>query len=163
ESGGVAIGGNVSGSTINIGVPLEKIEALLQERTRPFEELTATQKETIGLLREKLDLNSRQIRAALEILGEKDVPPERIAAKLVEVAEGYKTLQAKTLAQPGDDPKIAALKAEAQKAIDAGELRKADALLGDVKAEQRRARAEQQRALVRLALDEAETSARRGD
>ena len=44
----------------------------------------------------------------------------------VEVAESVKALKATASAQPGDDPKIAALKADAQKAIEAGELAKAD-------------------------------------
>ena len=156
ESGGVAIGGNVSGSTINIGVPQEKINELVRERTKPFEELTISQKEVIGLLREKLDLNNRQIRAALDILGERDIPPERLAAKLAEVAERYKALQATALAQPGDDAKITALKAEAQQAIEAGNLEKADAVLADVATEQRRAR-------DRSAVNAADTLARRGE
>src|SRR6266404_8092115 len=59
-------------------------------------------------------------------------------------------------AHPGDDPKIVALKADAQKAVDAGELAKADALLADVEAEQRRAH-------DRFAVNEAEIAARRGD
>ena len=56
----------------------------------------------------------------------------------------------------GDDAKVAALKAEAQKAIEAGDLAKADALRGEVESEQ-------QRMLDRLAVNAAETSARRGD
>jgi tetratricopeptide (TPR) repeat protein len=103
-----------------------------------------------------VDLNERQVRASLGILGENDIPPERLAAKLVEIAERFRDLQATASAQPGDDPKIAALKDEAQKAIDAGELAKADALLADVETEQRRA-------LDRLAVNAAETSARRGE
>jgi hypothetical protein len=31
-------------------------------------------------------LNERQVKAALDVLGETDIPPERLAAKLVEVA-----------------------------------------------------------------------------
>src|SRR5262249_20867900 len=77
-------------------------------------------------------------------------------AKLVEIAERFKDLQATASAQPGDDPRIAALKADAQKAIEAGELAKADALLADVETEQRRA-------LDRLAVNAAETSAQRGE
>src|SRR5262249_40114547 len=76
--------------------------------------------------------------------------------KLVEIAERFKDLQAIASAQPGDDPKIAALKTDAQKAIEAGELAKADALLADVETEQRRA-------LDRLAVNAAETSAQRGE
>ena len=103
-----------------------------------------------------MDLNGRQVRAALAILGENDVPQERLASKLVEIAERFKDLQATTSVRPGDNPKIAALKTDAQKAIEMGELAEADALLADVEVEQRRNR-------DRLVVDEAETSLRRGD
>jgi tetratricopeptide (TPR) repeat protein len=153
DTGGIAIGGSVSGSTINIGIPQEKVDALVRDAKRPLEELTAQQRENITLLKEKLDLNERQVRAALGILGENDIPPERLAAKLVEIAESFKAL--KSTARPGDDPKIATLKSDAHKAIEAGELAKADALLANVKTDQ-------SRALDRLAVD-AETSAQRGE
>src|SRR5215831_2340754 len=147
------IGGSVTGSTINIiGVPPEQLAALIRQGA----DLSETQKKLIAKLEGELDLNQRQIRAALSILGENDIPPERLAAKLVEVAGRFKALQETAAAQPSDDPKIAALKADAQKAIDAGELAKADALLADVETEQRRA-------LDRLAVNVAETSARRGE
>src|SRR6266481_5139064 len=156
DTGSIAIGGSVTGSTVIIGIPQEKVDELVRDAKRPLEELTTQQRENIVLLKEKLDLNLGQVRAALGILGENDIPPERLAAKLVEIAERFKDLQATASAQPGDDPKIAALKADAQKAVDAGELTKADALLADVETEQRRA-------LDRLAVDAAETSARRGE
>jgi hypothetical protein len=127
ESGGIAIGGSVTDSTINIGLPQEKVDALVRDRTRPLEEL----------LKEKLDLNERQVRRALDIIGEANVPPERLAAKLVEVAEHYKVLLTGSAAQPGDSPNVIDLKGEAQKAIDAGDLGKADALLARVETEQR--------------------------
>src|SRR5262245_65636761 len=84
------------------------------------------------------------------------IPPERLAAKLVEIAERFKALQETASAQPGESPKIAALKTDAQKAIDAGELAKADVLLADVEAEERHA-------LDRLLVNAAETSVRRGE
>jgi outer membrane PBP1 activator LpoA protein len=132
------------------------VDELVRQRTLPLEELTTQQRENIALLKEKLDLNERQVRAALRILGENDVPPEQLAAKLVEIAERFKALEAPASAEPGDDPRIAALKADVQKAIDAGELAKADALLADVETEQRRA-------LDRLAVNAADTSAQRGE
>jgi hypothetical protein len=156
DTGSIAIGGSVTGSTVVIGIPQEKVDELVRDAKRPLEELTTQQRENIVLLKEKLDLNERQVRAALGILGENDIPPERLAAKLVEIAERFKDLQAAASAQPGDDPKIAALKTDAQKAIEAGELTKADALLADVETEQRRA-------LDRSAVDAAETSAQRGE
>ena len=152
ESGSVAVGGDVSGSTITIGIPPEQLAALIQQA----HDLSESQKKLIAELEAKLDLNQRQVRAALDIVGEKDIQPERLAAKLVEIAGRFKALQATALAQPGDDAKIAALKDEAQKAIETGDLAKADALLADVESEQRRMR-------DRLAVNLAETSARRGD
>jgi tetratricopeptide (TPR) repeat protein len=156
DTGSIAIGGSVTGSTVIIGIPQEKVDQLVRDAKRPLEELTTQQRDNIVLLKEKLDLNERQVRAALGILGENDIPPERLAAKLVEIAERFKDLQATASAQPGDDPKIAALKTDAQKAVEAGELAKADALLADVETEQRQA-------LDRFAINAAETSAQRGE
>ena len=156
DTGSIAIGGSVTGSTVIIGIPQEKVDELVRDAKRPLEELTTQQRDNITLLKEKLDLNERQVRAALGILGENDIPPERLAAKLVEIAERFKDLQATASAQPGDDPKIVALKTDAQKAIDAGDLVKADALLADVETEQRRA-------LDLFAVNAAETSAQRGE
>jgi hypothetical protein len=73
-----------------------------------------------------------------QLLGEAPVEENQLAAKLVEIAEQFKALQASALTQPGDDPKVVALKADAQKAIDAIDLAKADALLADVETVQRR-------------------------
>src|SRR6516162_2999745 len=137
ETGGIAIGGSAFFSKVITGIPQEKVDELVRDAKRPLEELTTQQRENIALLKEKLDLNERQVRAALGILGENDIPPERLAAKLVEIAERFKVLQATASAQPGDDPKIAALKTDAQKAIEAGQLAEADALLAHVEMEQR--------------------------
>jgi tetratricopeptide (TPR) repeat protein len=156
DTGSIAIGGSVTGSTVIIGIPQEKVDELVRDAKRPLEELTTQQRENIALLKEKLDLNVSQVRAALGILGENDIPPGRLAAKLVEIAERFKDLQATASAQPGDDPKITALKTDAQKAIEAGELAKADALLAEIEMEQRRS-------LDRLAVNAAETSAQRGE
>jgi hypothetical protein len=155
DTGSIAIGGSVTGSTVIIGIPQEKVDELVRDAKRPLEELTTQQRENIALLKDKLDLNLGQVRAALGILGENDIPPERLAARLVEIAERFKDLQATASAQPGDDPKIAALKAKAQTAIEAGQLAEADASLAEVETEQRRAH-------DRLAINEAETSAGRG-
>src|SRR5215813_11617549 len=118
DTGSIAIGGSVTGSTVIIGIPQEKVDELVRDAKRPLEELTTQRRENIVLLKEKLDLNERQVRAALGIVGEKDVPPERLAAKLVEIAENFKALREAASAQPGDTPNIAALTADAQKAIE---------------------------------------------
>jgi tetratricopeptide (TPR) repeat protein len=149
-----AIGGNVRDSTINVvcGTPPELLAALIRQAG----DLSESQKKLITNLESQLDLNQRQIRAALEILGENNIPPERLASKLVEIAERFKELQLNVASQPGDDLKITALKADAQRAIDAGDLATADGLLADIEAEQRSA-------LERLAVNAADTLGRRGD
>ncbi len=153
ESGSVAIGGSVTNSMI--GVPYEKLEEAVLSRTKDLSELSETQKETIALLKEKLDLNQRQVQAALATVGELNVPPERLAAKLVEIAEKFKELRTAAAAQPGDDAKVTQLKAEAQKAIADGQLGKADDVLAAIEKIQ-------SEALDRLALNAAQTTAQRG-
>ena len=164
DCGSVAFGGSGIGNTVKIrkvfcGIPPEQFEALVQERTkdktRDLEDLSATQRDLIKHLKADLELNQGQIRTALDIVGEANVPPERLAIKLIEIAERFKALQTTAAAQPGDDPKVTALKAEAQKAINAGDLAKADELLAEVEQGQTAA-------LNRLALNAAETSAQRG-
>jgi tetratricopeptide (TPR) repeat protein len=140
DTGSIAIGGSVTSSTVIIGIPQGKVDELVRDAKRPLEQLTTQQRENIVLLKEKLDLNERQVRAALGILGENNIPPERLAAKLVEIAERFKTLLMTKSIQPSDDPKIATLKADAQKAIEAGELGKAAESLTYVAAEERRDR-----------------------
>jgi tetratricopeptide (TPR) repeat protein len=157
EQGSVAIvNSNLTGATITIGVAYEKLEAAVRSRTKDLKDLTESEKETNALLKEKLDLNQRQVKSALEILGEANVPPERLAAKLVEIAEKFQELRTAAAAQPGDDSKITALKAAAQKAIEDGELAKADDLLAAIEKIQTDA-------LDRLALNAAQTTAQRGD
>lgn len=152
------IGGNVTNSTINdvCGVPPEKIEELVRSRTKDLSDLSESQRETNALLKEKLDLTQGQVKTALAIVGEANVPPERLAAKLVEIAGRFKDLRTAAAAQPGDDSKIAALKAEAQKAIQDGQLGKADEILAAIEKIQTEA-------LDRLALNAAQTTAQRGD
>ena len=154
--GSIAIRGEVINSTVIVGVPYEKVDELLKERTKPLEALTAAQQDTIKQLKDKLDLSERQVRSALDILGDANIPPERLAAKLLEIAEQYKVLKAGASAAPGDDATVIALKADAQKAIDAGDLAKADEALASVEAEQ-------ERKLDQLALNVAATSAKRGE
>src|ERR1700690_1313773 len=82
------------GGTINqysvTGITPEELAALV----RPYEELSETKKKLIARIEADLDLNQRQIRAAFEILGEANVPPEQLTAKLVGIAEQIKALRA---------------------------------------------------------------------
>jgi outer membrane PBP1 activator LpoA protein len=127
DSGSIAIGGSVTASTVIIGIPQQKVDELVRDAKRPLEELTTQQRDNIVLLKEKLDLNIRQVQAALTILGENDIPPERLATKLVEIAQRFKDFQTTASIRPGDDPKMAALKTNVDKAVEAGQVVEADA------------------------------------
>jgi hypothetical protein len=154
NSGGIAIGGNVEHSCIgDCSIRPEQLEAIIQQS----KDLSEAQKKIIEGLERDLALNKRQVQAALAILGEANIPPERLEAKLIDIAQRFMALREQiATAQSGDDAQIVALKADAKEAIDAGELNKADALLAEIEAKQRQA-------LDRFATSAAETIARRGD
>ena len=71
DTGGIAIGGNVTNSTI--GISNELLAALVRQAG----DLSEAQKKLIAKLEGELDLNQRQIHAALNILDEKDFPPDK--------------------------------------------------------------------------------------
>lgn len=114
----------MTNSTITIGVPAEKVEELIRLRTKDlkFNDLTEAQRENNTQLKKALNLTQGQVKHALEIVGEANVSPERVEAKLVEIAEKFKELQLAADAQPGDDVKITAMKGDVQNAIQNGEL-----------------------------------------
>jgi tetratricopeptide (TPR) repeat protein len=134
------------------GVPPEQLAAII----RQHEDHSETQKKLIERLERDLDLNERQMREALRILGENDVPNERLGAKLIEIASHFVNLRSGASADPGDSPALVVLKLEVQKAIDAGDLTKADALLEDIATEQRRD-------VARTAINLSSTLARRAE
>jgi tetratricopeptide (TPR) repeat protein len=168
--GGVAAGRDIRDSTIIVGIPPEKLEALVRDRTALLDDKTKllegqvkSHELTIDLLKKELNINERQIGAALNILGENDVPPERLAAKLVEIAKRFKELKEAGAPQPGDAPEVAQLRKEANQAIDVGDLARADELLAGLEQVQQAALRREQQVLDQRALDLAETQARRGD
>ncbi|WP_413203676.1 tetratricopeptide repeat protein [Rhodospirillum sp. A1_3_36] len=131
EGCALAVGGDISESDIKVvcGIPAERLKELVAPWFQDLRDLSDSQKELLGLLREKLRINEAQIRSALEAAGETSVPPERIAARLVEIAQRYRDLQAQLAASPGDAPETEKLKAAARDAVEAGDLDRADRLL----------------------------------
>src|SRR5512132_536799 len=130
--GGVASGRDIRESKINIGILPDQLPKIIDATTSDWKRLTDEQRKLIADLEGKLGVSAGALRAFFRTLGEKDVPPERQEAKLVEIAERYKQLLAQLAATPGDDPEIAKLKSEAKAALDGGELERADALLEKV-------------------------------
>jgi hypothetical protein len=133
--GGVAAGGEIRESTINIGIPPEQV-AVITEALKREQRLTDEQRQTIAKLEGNLGVSGGALRAFFRTLGEAEVPPERQERKLVEIAEHYKQLVTQVAAAPGDDPEVAKLKGEAKAALDAGQLERANDLLAQVQAAQ---------------------------
>jgi tetratricopeptide (TPR) repeat protein len=150
------------GGDIVCNTPADQLESLVRLRSKPLEEQAETQKKLIARLEKDLELNEHQMRAALEAAGEAEVPPEQIAARLVEIAGRYKALREEVRPAPGDDPHIAELKAQAAEAIEQGELERADAILAELAKAQEAIFEAQKASFERAALDRAETQARRG-
>jgi hypothetical protein len=78
------------------GIPPEQLTTLI----RQHEDHSETQKKLIARLEKDLDLNERQMREALRIVGENDVPDEHLGAKLVEIAGYFENLKSGALASP---------------------------------------------------------------
>ena len=136
-----------------VGITPEQLAALI----RRHEDHSEIQKKLIARLETDLDLNERQMREALHLfLGGNDVPDEQLGVKLVEIAGHFENLRSGASTDPGDSPVIVALKSDVQRAIDAGELAKADALLEDIAIEQRHS-------VERSAINLAGTLARRAE
>jgi tetratricopeptide (TPR) repeat protein len=102
----IAISGSVeNGSTISniCGISPEVLSALteeikearvmLQDSNKALQNLTDEQKAEIDELRQILDLTNGQIRMAFETLGEKNIPTDQLASKLVEMARRYNDLR----------------------------------------------------------------------
>ena len=153
--GGVAAGGGISGSTINIGITSDQV-SVITEALKREQKLTDEQRQKIAKLEDNLGVSGGALRAFFQTLGENEIPPERQGGKLVEIAERYKQLVAQVAAAPGDDPEVAKLKGEAKAALDAGQLERADDLLA-------RVQAAQDAALERRQLEAAATAAQRGE
>ena len=137
SSGGIAIGRDLNNSTINIqGITAEQFAALVAQVTTQNTDAIVKAMAPMAALLERLDryeINQQQMRTALVIIGENDIPPERMGAKFVEIAQQYNVLKASTgPPKDGEPAKVTALKADVQRAIEAGELAKADALLEEI-------------------------------
>jgi hypothetical protein len=140
----------------NIHDSPEELERIVKLRTQPLQDFTEAQKVIIKRLERDLDLNESQIRAALDIVEEKNVPPERLAATLIDIAHKFNDLKSASTAQPGDDAEIEALRQQVQAAIDAGDLARADSVLAQIEMKQRAT-------LDRVASNAAATVGRRGE
>jgi tetratricopeptide (TPR) repeat protein len=135
---GVGIAGSVSNSTINNTVNHENPATLAmlaqalndkdasEERRREAEAKASE-------LAEKLGFTSSAVAEFFKILGEQNVPDEKIPARLIEIATHFAQTRDELAALEPDDPHAAELTRSAKSALDAGRLTEADGLLEQAK------------------------------
>jgi tetratricopeptide (TPR) repeat protein len=115
---------------------IEVNPGVLSALVRQHGEHSKAQKKEIKRLSAQLRLSENQMREALRILGATEVSSQDYGRKLIEVANGLKSL--KPIKATNETPAIAMLQAEAERAIEATELVRADELLGQIDAEQKK-------------------------
>ena len=136
--GGLAIGRDVINSTINVapGISPEQFSAMVAQVMAENSRVLAKAMAPMSALIERLDsyeINQQQMRTALVIIGENNIPPERMGSKFVEIVQQYKVLETSTgSTRQGDPTNVAALRTDVQRAIETGNLAKADSLLEEI-------------------------------
>lgn len=150
----VAVGGDLTQSDIDIicGIPPAVFEKLIDR----YERVISDKDDILGLLREKLRLNERQIEAAFEAAGREGVAPERMGEALLDIARKYKSLREELQDTSGDNAEIKQKKALAKDALENGELDRADAIFDEIIAIE-------DAAIDQRALEAAETRARKAE
>jgi tetratricopeptide (TPR) repeat protein len=138
-SEGIAISGSVSNSTINNTVNKQD-PAVLAAMTKTFADQMATTTEArvraeakAADLAQKLGFTSSAVTEFFRILGEQNVPEEKIPARLIEIATHFAQTRDELVALEPDDPQAAELANSAKQALDAGQLTEADKLLDQAK------------------------------
>ncbi len=132
-----AAGGDVSDNDIKVfcGIDPELFRRLQEDfrlATQVLHAKSAIQEELLGFMRSKLQLNERQVAAALEVAGEKDIPPERLASTLLQIAEQYNRMREQLAAVPEDNSDITRLKRQIKTALEEAELDRADDLYDEL-------------------------------
>lgn len=123
--------------------------------------------ELARVLKEQISTEAPVERSAvatfLSILGEREVPTERLATALEEIAQRHLSLLQRLQTLTGDDPEVTTLRQRAAEAIQRGDYESADALLDEADNTDARAIEEQQQALTRRRLSRATTLSERGE
>lgn len=96
------------------------------------DELLIWKDNEIARLETALDLNHRQIEAALAVVGREGISPNRIGETLLDQAQQIKSLQNDLQEASGDSAEIKQKKAVASKALEEGDLDYADTILDEI-------------------------------
>jgi tetratricopeptide (TPR) repeat protein len=135
----VVIGGSVRNSTIQNTV-IKQDPALLALMAKTFAdqmtaatEARAKAEAKAGELSKKWGFTKAAVAEFFKILGEQNIPEEKIPARLVEIATHFtQTREELTTLEPAD-PRAAVLARRAKQALDAGRLTEADGSLDQAK------------------------------
>src|SRR5262245_60627901 len=126
---GVAAGRDVNiGGHLIIGWTFEEVMALIEEHDKNAQRL-----EKLGNDR---GVTTTALRASFSMIGQEQVPPDKIVETLVEIAEGHKDLLRQAAAFVTDDPAIRKLRDEATTAIESGRYDEAERLLVDAETQE---------------------------
>jgi tetratricopeptide (TPR) repeat protein len=125
----LAAGSSATNNTINCGIPPDASPAIIAAATQGLKSLTEEQRRTIDELQKHFGVDQEALKAFFAILGENEVPPERLTGKLLEIAQHYKDALSQLAPAAGDGPVIAKVKAAAKDALEAGQLTHANELL----------------------------------
>jgi tetratricopeptide (TPR) repeat protein len=119
--------GDISaGRDVNFGLTPEQVKELTEAAARGA---TGPLTSAIVDLSKRLGVTEDSTKTLLRIVGEQDVPLERLSETLNRVANDYKRLQAQAAALNPENPTARWLVAQAKAAIDAGQLAQAHELL----------------------------------
>jgi hypothetical protein len=135
----IVIQGSVSGSTINNTINKQDPEVLaamaktFADQVAATTEAKAQAEAKAAELATKLGFTSAAVEKFFKILGEQDVPEEKIPGRLIEVATHFTQTRDELAALEPDDPHAAALAYSAKQALDNGRLDEADGLLDQAK------------------------------
>ncbi|MDG4545720.1 MAG: tetratricopeptide repeat protein [Rickettsiales bacterium] len=135
EKGGIAVGGDIIGSTINShnGLKSEGVETLLkqQEDAIKTKDIVINYKDKeIQDISQKYNVSVDAVKSFFKILQEQNVPPEQHGVKLQEIAAKYLELKNQLANLPADtSTAVRALYKQAEEAFEAGRYDEAKEIL----------------------------------
>jgi tetratricopeptide (TPR) repeat protein len=129
-----AVGGDVAGSTVSVvcGMPPEQVQAMVAVFTQQLGAAGAARAEAEAQavrLAAQLGVTREAMVSFFRILGEREVPLERMPTRLGEIAARYGELTRRLAALEPEDPSARGLVERAREAVAAGRYDEADALL----------------------------------
>ena len=111
---------------------------------------------------EELGVTKAALTSFFKILERQNVPPEDLDGMLREFAKRYKALEADLARSTSDDPEVAALRARAREALEAGDFDRAEELLNEASAKDLAAAERQESQARQRRLSAAQAKAQNG-